>query len=147
MSIRYRWVCVPLLLIATHAMAEVPVDARPLVEMPELQRELMRQEMQEHLVTLDRIIEHLAQGEHAAAAEIAESGMGLSTMGKHAAVTRGAGPGRFMLDAMRQMGLAMHEAASHFATVAKEGDQVATMKALRELTTSCVVCHMSYRTR
>lgn len=146
---RYPWVHIFFLLFAMQATAEVPVDARLLVEMPQLQRELMRQEMQQHLVTLDRIIGYLAQGELVTAGEIAESAMGISTMGKHAAVTRqaGGGPGRFMPDSMRQMGIGMHEAASHFATVAKEGDQMMTMKALRGLTTSCINCHMSYRTR
>ena len=152
MRVGYRWACLSMLLITTHALAEVPVapdDPRILVEMPTLQRELMRQEMQEHLVVLDRIIGHLALGDHVAAGEIAESGMGMSTMGKHAALTRhaGGGPGRFMPDPMRQMGIGMHEAASRFATVANEGDQVMTMKALQGLTTSCIGCHMSYRTR
>ena len=149
MDTRYRWACLSMLLITMHALADVPEDPRILVEMPTLQRELMRQEMQEHLRALDRIIGHLAQGEHAAAGELAESTMGLSTMGKHAAIARhaGGGPGRFMPDSMRQMGIGMHEAASRFATVASEGDHLMTMKALQGLTTSCIGCHMGYRTR
>ena len=152
MHTMYRWVYLSMLLISTHTLADVsetPADPRILVEMPTLQRELMRQEMQGHLLALDRIIGYLAQGEHTAASEIAESSMGLSTMGKHAAITRdaGGGPGRFMPDSMRQMGIGMHEAASRFATVASEGDHLMTMKALQGLTTSCIGCHMGYRTR
>lgn len=127
---------------------EPPPDHRHLVEMPTLQRELLREEMQEHLIAYQRILELLARGELAQAGEMAENTMGISTMGKHAAATRGlGGPGRFMPDAMRQMGFAMHESATEFAKVAEQGDLQEALKALHELTATCVACHMSFRTR
>jgi len=144
-------ICWPLLAAASAVVAEPPAppeDHRVLVEMPELQRELLRQEMQDVLVALNQIIGYLADGNLSAAGETAEARMGISTMGKHAAAARGlGGPGRFMPDAMRQMGFGMHEAASRFAEVAKEGDPADALRALQGLTSACLSCHMAYRTR
>lgn len=148
---RDRALIVLLLLAAPLAVAEPPAppeDHRVLVEMPELQRELLRQEMQETLVALNEIIGYLAEGDLSAAGETAESRMGISSMGKHAAAARGlGGPGRFMPDAMRQMGFGMHEAASRFAETAKRGDPAEAMRALQGVTSACLACHMAYRTR
>jgi soluble cytochrome b562 len=150
-TMRNRLIFLPVLLIGSLALAEPPAppeDNRVLVEMPELQRELLREEMQGILVALNRIIGHLAEGDLSAASEAAESAMGVSTMGKHAAATRGlGGPGRFMPDEMRQMGFGLHEAASRFAKVAQDGDPAETMRALQGLTATCLTCHMAYRTR
>ena len=52
-----------------------------------------------------------------------------------------------MPDAMRQMGWDMHAAASEFAQVAKGGDTAKTYAVLQKVMTSCVACHMSFRTR
>ncbi|MCG5516892.1 MULTISPECIES: cytochrome c [unclassified Ectothiorhodospira] len=140
-----------LTLCALPAMAqtpEPPPDYRQWVEMPELQRELLREEMQEHLIAYQRILDHLARGEISEAGEMAEQTMGVSTMGKHRSATRGlGGPGRYMPDGMRQMAFAMHESATEFAEVAQEEDMPKALRALHELTSTCVGCHMSFRTR
>lgn len=139
-----------LLLAASPALAQPPVppqDHRQLVNMPDLPRSLMRADMQDHLVAMNEIIGYLAENKLADAAETAEKRMGQSAMGKHAAIARGQGPGRFMPDTMRQMGWNMHDAASEFAKVAKAGDQAKSLAALQQLTSSCVACHMSFRTR
>jgi hypothetical protein len=107
----------------------------------------MRSDMQDHLMALNEIIGYLAENKLDAAAETAEKRMGQSTMGKHAAIARGQGPGRFMPSTMQQMGWNMHDAASEFAKVAKSGDQAKSLAALQQLTSSCVACHMSFRTR
>ncbi|MCG5503544.1 cytochrome c [Ectothiorhodospira haloalkaliphila] len=124
-----------------------PPDHRQMVEMPELQRELLRQEMQEHLIAYQRILDHLSRGEIAEAGDFAEQTMGVSTMGKHREITQGMGPGRFMPAGMRQMAFTMHETASEFAQVAQEEDMPKALRALHELTSTCVGCHMSFRTR
>lgn len=124
-----------------------PQDARQLVNMPDLPRSLMRSDMQDHLAALNEIIGYLAENNLAAAGETAEKRMGQSSMGKHAYIARGQGAGRFMPDTMRQMGWNMHDAATEFAKVAKTGDQAKAMSALQQLTSSCVACHMSFRTR
>jgi hypothetical protein len=139
-----------LLLAASPALAQAPAppqDHRQLVNMPDLPRSLMRADMQDHLVAMNEIIGYLAENKLADAAETAEKRMGQSAMGKHAAIARGQGPGRFMPDTMRQMGWNMHDAASEFAKVAKAGDQAKSLAALQQLTSSCVACHMSFRTR
>lgn len=139
-----------LLLTALPAQAEPPAppqDVRQLVNMPDLPRSLMRADMQDHLAALNEIIGYLAENKLSAAAETAEKRMGQSSMGKHAYIARGQGPGRFMPDTMRQMGWNMHDAASEFAKEAKSGDQAKSLAALQQLTSSCVACHMSFRTR
>ncbi len=139
-----------LLLPATLAQAQPPAppqDQRQLVDMPDLPRSLMRSDMLDHLAALNEIIGHLAENNLAAAGETAEKRMGQSTMGKHAAIARGQGPGRFMPNTMQQMGWNMHDSATEFAKVAKGGDQAKTFAALQQLTSNCVACHMSFRTR
>jgi hypothetical protein len=146
-----RLILIPaLLLAALPALAQPPAppqDARQLVDMPDLPRSLMRSDMQDHLMALNEIIGYLAENKLDAAGETAEKRMGQSTMGKHAAIARGQGPGRFMPSTMQQMGWNMHDAASEFAKVAKSGDQAKSLAALQQLTSSCVACHMSFRTR
>jgi hypothetical protein len=150
---RHALTSLALLLASPLALAQQPVqptpaqDHRQLIAMPELPRALMRTDMQNHLVALNEIFGYLAENNLDAAAETAEKRLGQSAMGKHAVVARGRGPGRFMPDAMRQVGWEMHAAASEFAQVVKEGDTVKTYTALQKLMSTCVACHMSFRTR
>ena len=120
-------------------------DPRQLVSMPDETREIIRKEMLDHLSTLNEIISLLASNNLDAAAEVAESRMGKSTMGKHRGT--GMGPGRYMPLEMRNIGWGMHEAATEFSEVAKKGDLKASYDALQKITGSCVACHYSYRTR
>ena len=120
-------------------------DPRQLASMPEQARELMRQDMLDHLSALNEIIGYLAESNLDAVAEVAETRMGTSSMGKHRAT--GMGPGRFMPLAMRNMGWSMHESASELSRVAKEGDLKGAYASLQKVTTACVTCHYSYRVR
>ena len=54
-----------------------PQDHRQLVSMPELPRALMRADMQDHLVALNEIFGYLAENNLAAAADTAESRIGI----------------------------------------------------------------------
>lgn len=148
---RRTLISLALLLPSTLALAQQPAqppqDHRQLAAMPELPRALMRADMQDHLVALNEIFGYLAENNLAAAAETAEKRLGNSAMGKHAVAARGQGPGRFMPDAMRQMGWEMHAAGSEFAQVAKGGDTAKTYTALQKVMASCVACHMSFRAR
>jgi hypothetical protein len=130
---------------ADATTAAVPEDGRQAVAMPPLQRALLREEMIQHTATVQQLVDLLGKGELARAAEIAERDLGLSSMGKHAARTRGMGPGRFFPQPMRSVGIGMHEAASRFADVAREGDSEAALQALSPVLSACVSCHSAYR--
>ena len=88
---------------------------------------------------------YLADNNLSAAAEVAETKMGKSAMRKYRAT--GMGPGRFMPLEMRNIGWGMHESATEFYRVAKEGDLKNTYSALQQVTYSCVACHYNYRIR
>ena len=120
-------------------------DLRQFVTMPEQARQLMRTDMLEHLSTVNEIIGYLADNNLAAAADVAESRLGRSSMGKHRGT--GMGPGRFMPLEMRNLGWGMHDAASEFSKIAKQGDVKNAYRAFQKVTGSCVACHYSYRTR
>ena len=120
-------------------------DPRQLVSMPARARGFMRDEMLEHMAAVNAIIGYLAANDLEAVAEVAESKMGKSSMGKHRGT--GMGPGRFMPLEMRNIGWGMHESASELARVAKEGDLKAAYAALQKVTSACVACHYSYRTQ
>ncbi len=122
-----------------------PEDYRQLVEMPGQAQQLMRQDMQDHLAALSEVLGYLASKDFTQAAEVAEKRMGKSSMGKHRET--GMGPGRFMPLEMRQIGWAMHEAASDFAESARSGEQNRIYAALQKVMSSCTACHLSYRTR
>ena len=120
-------------------------DPRQLVSMPEQARQLMREDMLDHLSALNEVLGYLGDDDLDAAANVAETRMGKSSMGKHRA--SGMGPGRFMPNEMRKLGWGMHESATEFALVAKAGDLEKANSALQKVVTSCVACHYSYRTR
>jgi hypothetical protein len=102
--------------------------------------------MLDHISALNEIIGYLAENNLDAAANVAESRMGKSSMGKHRA-TGGMGPGKFMPVEMRNIGWGMHEAATAFSRTAKQGDLKNAYSTLQKVTGSCVACHYSYRTR
>lgn len=120
-------------------------DYRQLVSMPDESRELMRQDMLDHLSALNEIIANLASNNLDAASDVAEERLGRSSMGKHRG--SGMGPGKFMPPEMRSIGWGMHDAASELSIFAKEGDIKASYSALQKVTSSCVACHYSYRTQ
>ena len=123
-----------------------PKDERQLVSMPEGVRQVLRQDMISNLTTIDQILSYLAEGDLDMAAEVAESELGRSSMGKHRGT--GMGPGRHMPSDMHDIGFSMHKAASNFAEIAKKkGDLKGIYAALQDVTSHCVSCHLSYRIR
>ena len=119
-------------------------DPRTFVSMPDQTRRLMQADMLDNLAALNEIIGHMANDNLSAAADVEESRMGRSSMGKHHGT--GMGPGRYMPFEMRKLGRSMHFAASDFAQVAKRGDKQGAYAALQKVTTACVACHYSFRT-
>jgi hypothetical protein len=122
-----------------------PKDSRQLVRMPAEAERLLRQDMLEHLATLNQLLGQVAASEFQQASALAESRLGNSSMGKHRGT--GMGPGRFMPPAMHQLGMAMHQAATDFSTTAATGDSAETLAALQRITSFCVACHAGFRIR
>jgi hypothetical protein len=143
----YFFPIVVLLPSLAPAQSAPPEDPRTVVDMPGLQRALIREEMLDHLAALNEILADLSANQLNAAADIAEQKLGLSSMGKHAARTAGQGPGRFMPEAMRSIGIGMHQAASEFAKVARGGNRDAAYQALQPVVGACVACHAGFRLR
>lgn len=120
-------------------------DLRQLVSMPEQTRQFMREDMLDHLSALNEIIGLMANNKLDAAADVAETRMGKSSMGKYRST--GMGPGRFMPLEMRNIGWGMHESATEFSQLATKGEVDNAYRALQKVTSACVACHYSYRTR
>jgi len=120
-------------------------DVRELVSLPDSVREVMRNDMLDHLSALNEIIAYLASNDLDMASYVAETRLGRSSMGKnnHSDIH----PGKFMPADMRNLGWSLHVAATEFALVAKQGDLTDAYRALQNVTASCVACHSSYRTQ
>lgn len=120
-------------------------DGRIQVQLPEPMREHMLSNMRDHLLALESITRDLASGQFDAAAETAESRLGMSSMALHGASHMAP----FMPEGMRTTGTAMHRAASRFALKAKDaavdGGLAAAFGALSEVMQQCVACHSGYR--
>ena len=118
-------------------------DSRLLVELPEMMQKHMLTNMRDHLAAVHEILVLLAQGELDDAADIAEFRLGMSSLESHGASHMA----QFMPEKMRDMGTAMHRAASRFALIAQEGEIAAAYRALGEVTAACVSCHAGYKIR
>ena len=139
---RFRLVLVVAALGLASAAAAAE-DQRQLVELPEHMQHHMLANMRDHLVTVDRLLALLAEGQGDAAADLAEARLGMSSLGTHGA----AHMAKFMPQQMQDIGTEMHHAASRFARVAREGDTQASYAALQKVTANCVACHAGYRIR
>lgn len=131
-------------LVAGHSMAE---DTRPLVPLPAAAQASLRQEMLDNLAGLNEVLTLMAVGKTKEAGEVAEARFGVSAMGKHRGKPMEARPGPNMPPAMHGIGMDGHKAASEFAKAAASGDREQALALLPNLTSACVGCHFSYRTR
>jgi hypothetical protein len=131
-------------MLAGNALAE---DGRQLVKLPAPAQEALREEMQGNLVALNEVLSLMGAGKVKEAGAAAEASLGESSMGKHRAKPLDARPGAHMPQAMHGIGMDGHKAVSEFARVAATGDRDKALALLPNLTTACVACHYSYRTR
>ena len=120
-------------------------DNRTLVQYPEMLRVHTLTNMRDHLLALGEIQEALAAGAFDRAGEIAEQRLGMTSLERHGAhEVAGHMPAE-----MRDMGTAMHRAASRFAVAANDaavsGDVRPALAALARVTQSCVACHDNFR--
>ena len=133
-----------LFFLSTAALAQ---DARQLAPLPAAAQESLRQEMLDNMLAVNEVLALMAEGKVREAGEVAEARLGMSAMGKHRAKPFDARPGPHMPPAMHGIGMDGHKAVSEFATVAKTGDRDKALALLPNLTSACVGCHFSYRTR
>jgi cytochrome c556 len=131
------------LLLSTFTASAADNDPRQLVKFPEMMQHHMLTSMRDHLATLNAIMEDLSNNKMDAAADIAESRLGMSSLPKHEASHLA----KFMPKGMQEAGTNMHKAASQFALKAQEGDLLAAYKSLSNVTSACVACHSAYRIR
>jgi hypothetical protein len=116
-------------------------------KLPPAAQEALRQEMLDNLLAVNEILSLLAEGKVREAGDAAEAKLGRSAMGKHRDKPIDARPGPHMPPAMHGIGMDGHKAASEFAAAAKGGDRDKALALLPNLTSGCVACHFSYRTR
>ena len=128
-----------------HHDASAPPDSRQFVKFPAPLVEHTLANMRDHLQSLQEIQSHLAMGNTDVAAKIAETRLGMSSLGLHGA----AEVSKHMPQGMQDAGTAMHRAASRFAITAQEagvtGDLKPALAGLAEITAQCVGCHAGYR--
>lgn len=118
---------------------------RTYVKIPDKERQILHEDMLDHLAVLNEINRYLAENDLRAAAEVAETGMGRSLLSKYQ--DKDMRPGRYMPKEMREIGWELHKAASEFAQAARQGDLNKTLQAYHHITSTCVACHYSYRIR
>ena len=127
------------------ASAPVAPDSRKFVKFPATLVEHTLANMRDHLQALQEIQLHLGMGHTDIAAKIAETRLGMSSLGLHGA----AEVSKYMPQGMQDAGTAMHRAASRFALTAQEagvtGDLKPVFAGLAEITAQCVGCHAGYR--
>ena len=120
-------------------------DARQFVRFPAALVEDTLANMRDHLQALQEIQLHLGMGHTDIAAGIAETRLGMSSLGLHGA----AEVSKHMPQGMQDAGTAMHRAASRLATTAQDagatGDLKLVFSGLADLTAQCVGCHAGYR--
>ncbi|MCI4661897.1 MAG: cytochrome c [Neomegalonema sp.] len=125
-------------------------EERALVELPAMMQEHMLANMRDHLRAIEEILAALAADDADTAAQIAETRLGMSSLGSHGA----AHMAQFMPETMRSLGTDMHRAASRFALAVQDADLDPSPQAaqgvhgaLQEILGSCNACHASYRLR
>jgi len=132
------------LVISGAALAE---DTRQLATLPPLARESLRQEMLDNLLAINEILTLVAADKIKEAGEVAEQKLGVSAQGKNRNLPFEARPGPHMPPDMHALGMDGHKAASEFAKAARAGERERALKLLPNLTSACVACHYSWRTR
>jgi len=132
------------LLISGAALAE---DTRQMATLPPPARESLRLEMLDNLLAINEILTLVAADKIKEAGDIAEQKLGVSAQGKSRSLPFEARPGPHMPPDMHALGMDGHKAASEFAKAARAGERERALKLLPNLTSACVACHYSWKTR
>ena len=120
-------------------------DTRQAVRFPRALREHTLASMRDHLLTLQKIQQALAQQDYDLAGNVAEQRLGMSAM----ALDDADEVAKYMPKGMQEAGMAMHRSASQFALAAGNasatGDVKPALEALSNVIAHCVACHAVYR--
>lgn len=115
-------------------------DAREEIVVPAAVRHMVRAEMRQMLVALDRVMRSAAANDAAGVAEAARSGGTAIAVDMDPALAD-ALPAEFV-----QVGMATHQAFDAVAEAAEtHGEADSVLAALHQLTSHCVACHTTYR--
>ncbi len=149
-SLRRALICSLGLLLFSCLDARASQDERELVRFPEMMQEHMLANMRDHLRALEDIFSAMADGDADKAGEIAETRIGMSSLGRHGA----AQVAKYMPDGMQAIGTEFHHAASRFVIAVQNADmepseesQRAIFAALGDIGAACNACHTAYRLR
>ena len=130
------------MVLAAPALA-AEEDPRTPIALPADLRPAFLAHMRHHMDALDDIIARLAAADFKGAAGVARTELEPGS---------GAGFGRYLPLAFREMGLGMHRAAAEFATVAEAvpaqpavADWQKAIAALQTISAHCRGCHGAYR--
>jgi len=129
-----------------HQTMPIP-DTRQTVEFSQAMRDHTLANMRDHLLALQQIQVALSKEEYDQAGDIAEQRLGMTALILHGSYERA----KFMPQAMRDIGSAMHANASRLAVAAKDagatGDLKPVLAAMANVTAQCVACHSAYRVK
>ncbi|MCG8355830.1 MAG: hypothetical protein MI920_09685 [Kiloniellales bacterium] len=143
-------------LIGTQAAAQDYPRREP-VTLPPDAKAIFLAQMLGHMVSLDAIVMALGEGDHAKAAEIADTELGVARFqkagnGQSKDEGPGLGIGQHLPEEFRAIGRRFREASSDFAALARSlpeepspEQHVMLMKGLSQITNQCRICHDSYR--
>ncbi len=132
----------------THPMShDIRHDSRQEVVFPPLVKRHTLATMRMHLQGLGEIQQALADGHFEEAAHIATMNLGMSSMHGN----QMAEDAKYMPQGMMKLGALMHQRAAEFAVAAQNaaatGDVRPPLRALSQVTQTCVACHAVYRLR
>jgi cytochrome c556 len=146
MEPRVKHLILPLIALSLLIMpVQAAEDLRVAVEMPDMMKSHMLENMRDHLLTLSEIQSALAKGEYDVAADLSEKRLGMTSLESHGAAHMAG----YMPKGMQEIGNNMHRAASRFAVQAQETqvtrDLPRALGALSEVSQQCIACHAGYR--
>lgn len=146
-----------------HQQPMAGSDGRQLVHFPPEMRQHTLANMRDHLEALSEILDAMSAGQYTKASLIAGTRLGMDSPSAEGckaeapiSAPQQSKPAQmdhqmalFMPEAMRKLGLSMHQAASDFAAEAakaqKTGNPTPALAALSKVTQQCSACHASYK--
>ena len=128
-----------------HTHGASAADPRVAVEFPEQMQAHILENMRDHLLAVNQILEAIGKSEYEKAATIAEDRLGMNALKTHGAYENS----KFMPKGMQDVGTQKHRNASKFAIAIQNssatGDIKPAIMALSATTQACVACHAGYR--